>query len=806
MGLLDWAGQLRSKASAPKDEKFSRRGVEAIANGKFFAAAEEFRAAVEANPHHAPHHINLAYALIQRGDDKAAQEPLQRAIELDPQSFDAHYMFAGVKEKVGEPDEALRLLRVAVRLDPDSTHAQSDLCRCLLGAGDLTGAHAAILDALQRRPDDPGLSLAMGNVCMAMGNADEAISHIDRVLASRGDSPHILVNKGAALRMKNQTDEALQCFDKALQIDTGFAGAHLNIGVTFQGLERHAQAIEAFERLVALEPENADAHDALGCAQLNAGRIDQSIASHRMALELDSDRAGTHVNLGLALSERGDTHGAIATYRDGLAVKELETLHQNLGNALLTLGSVHEATASFERACELGPDNLTNRINLANAYAARGLVDRALVEYRHAIERSPDRVVGRSNMLFYLSTSGAPAVEYLAEARRFDESLKRVALPALDLRGQSERRPLRVGIVSGDLRHHPVGFFIEGILEKLDRGVLEVHAYTTIARVDPVTVRLQSLCAHWTLLKGIGDDEAARRIRDDGIDILIDLSGHTGDNRLGVFARRPAPLQVSWLGYWASTGLSSIDYVLADALCVPPGEEDCFVETVWRLPDTRLCFTPPKDAPDITPLPALQDGRITFGSFQRISKMTDEVLAVWGRIFDAVPGASLLIRSAQTGRSEQVEELLVRLKSVGIAPERVMVLGPVLHGEYLQTYQRVDIVLDTFPFPGGTTTCEGLWMGVPTLTLDGDSMISRQGAAMMTAAGLRDWVADTPETYIAKAVLFASDPAALAALRSGMRQRLLASPLFDVERFARHFENALTAMWRDKVRSSESKA
>jgi predicted O-linked N-acetylglucosamine transferase (SPINDLY family) len=343
-----------------------------------------------------------------------------------------------------------------------------------------------------------------------------------------------------------------------------------------------------------------------------------------------------------------------------------------------------------------------------------------------------------------------------------------------------------------------VGYFLESMLPHLAGRRLELYAYPTTAIHDELTERIRPHFAGWTRLKGVADDDAADAIRADGIDILIDLAGHTGDNRLPVFARRPAPLQVSWLGYWASTGVSAIDVVLADPLCVPPGQEDQFSEQVWRLPQTRMCFTPPGDdvAPTVAPLPVLARGHLTFGCFQRMPKINDRVLALWARVLATVPDARLLIQSEPAGRPVYAQRLRERLHSVGIDNSRVEIRGPAPRATYLQSYGEVDIVLDTFPFTGGTTTCEALWMGVPTLTLRGDTMIARQGEAMMTLAGLPEWVATDGSDFVARAQQWAGQTEQLAALREGLRARLPDTPLFDAARFASDWAEGLHRMWR----------
>jgi predicted O-linked N-acetylglucosamine transferase (SPINDLY family) len=285
-------------------------------------------------------------------------------------------------------------------------------------------------------------------------------------------------------------------------------------------------------------------------------------------------------------------------------------------------------------------------------------------------------------------------------------------------------------------------------------------------------------------------------IHADGVHVLLDVSGHTAHNRLPVFAWKPAPVQVSWLGYFATTGVAEMDYFLADKVGVPEAQQEQFTETVLYLPDTRLCFTAREVDLPVAPLPALANGMVTFGCFQTLAKLGDGVLEAWGEILAALPDATLRIQCKQLGEPAQVEQLLQRLWKYGIAPARVATHGASNRETYLAAYAEVDVILDTFPYPGGTTTCEALWMGVPTLTLAGDSLLARQGASLLTAAGLEEWVATSKEEYVAKSIALASDQSKLVALRAVLRQQVLASPLFDAPRFARNFEDALWGMWQ----------
>ncbi len=360
---------------------------------------------------------------------------------------------------------------------------------------------------------------------------------------------------------------------------------------------------------------------------------------------------------------------------------------------------------------------------------------------------------------------------------------------------QPER--LRVGLVSGDLRKHSVGYFLEGLLAHIDPARIELIAYPTHHKEDELTARIQPYFSAWKPLVGLSDEAAARLIHADGVHVLIDLSGHTAHNRLPVFAWKPAPVQVTWLGLPATTGVAEIDYVLGDPHAIPAEYDNHFSEAVWRMPESYLCLTVPASPVKVAPLPALSTGHVTFGSFNNLTKMNDAVVAVWARILNSVPDSRLLLKTKQLSEPAVCDKTLQRFAACGIAPERLLLSRTtVSRDDHLAAYNKVDIALDTFPYPGVTTSAEALWMGVPVLSLRGDRFMSRTAGSIAHNAGLPDWVAADEDDYVAKAVAFASDLQRLAALRAGLRQQVLASPLFDAPRFARNFEDALWGMWQ----------
>jgi len=429
-------------------------------------------------------------------------------------------------------------------------------------------------------------------------------------------------------------------------------------------------------------------------------------------------------------------------------------------------------------------------------------VDEAIACYRRALDLDPSRLHIRSNLLFALTFAGdhSPA-DYLREARRYGEQASSRARPDLlpSVRQKTAGLPLRVGLVSGDFRSHPVGFFLESVLAHMDPSEIELVAYSTQPRTDDLTRRLQVSVTGWRCLWGVPDADAARQVREDGIDLLVDLAGHSEHNRLPLFAWRAAPVQASWLGYFASTGMPEIDFLVVDPVSAPPELAHQFTETLWHLPHTRLCFTPPGVPAELLPgpTPALQRGAVTFGCFQSPSKINEQVVQAWARILERVPGSRLRLQTNLQGL--EADRLPALLSKCGIDIDRVSLVPATSRHDYLLAHREVDLVLDTFPYPGGTTTCEALWMGVPTVTLAGSTLLARQGASLMSCAGLPDWVANDVEGYVERAVMFASDQTALDALRQQLRPRVLASPLFDAAHFARDLTGALQGMWRARA-------
>jgi len=634
------------------------------------------------------------------------------------------------------------------------------------------------------------------------GRLTEAESLYRQILLADPEHPEALHFSGLLALQSGRSGLGVELIRKALRRRPDYVQAHFHLGKALFEQNKLDEAAACFRQAAIYKPDYAEAHNNLGVALHDLGRLDEAAASYRRALALKPDLVHLHYNLGITLKDLGALDEAAACFRRVLEGKpDYAEAHYNLGVILHEQDNPDEATACYRRALSLQPDLAEAHNNLGVIYREQGRLKEAVACYRRALALKPDYTEAHSNLLMCLNyLPDLSVTEYLDEARRFGrKATEKVSRKFSEWTCAAEPDRLRIGMVSGDLRNHPVGYFLEKLLAEIDGSHIEIVAYPTTPQDDDLTARIRPRFAAWQPLWGRNDEAAAKLIHDDGVHILLDLAGHTRHNRLPVFAWKPAPIQVAWLGYFASTGLAEMDYLLADPITVPKNHQAHFTEKVWFLPDTRFCFSPPVVRGNflVAPSPALRDGHITFGCFQDQAKINDEVLSVWGRILRAMPRARLRLQNRQLNSPQVREHLLHRLARNGIAPEQVMLEASVPREDYLAAHAHVDILLDTFPFSGGTTTCEALWMGVPTVTLAGQTMVARQGSSLLTSVGLTDWIAINEEDYVAKALAHASDLEKLAWLRTGLRERILVSPLCDSSRFARNFETALWEMWRD---------
>ena len=711
-------------------------------------------------------------------------------------------------------------------------------------AGRLLQAEAIYRQILQAAPNHPDALHLSGVIAHQTGKNELAVELISKAI-SVNPSSSMYCNLGFALNDQGKLDAAVESYRKALSIKPDFAEAHSNLGIALQQQGKLDAAIESYQKAASIKPDFAEVHSNLGIALQQQGKLDAAVESCRKALSIKPDFAEVHSNLGIALKDQGKLEAAIESYHKALSIKpNFAEAHSNLGNALKDQGkldaaienylealsiSPHDAKAysnlglalndqgkldaaieNYLKALSIRPDYAEAHYNLGNALKDQGKIDAAVESYRKALSIKPDYAEAYSNLLFvYGYHALVDPHEYLAQARNWEQA----CVPAQDRQAARHRvfqrspragRRLRVGYVSGDYRQHSVSYFVEQLFTHHDRTRIELFAYSTQGQRDAVTDRLQALAEHWVPLVGIPDAAIRERIEADGIDVLIDLSGHTRHDRLGVFARRAAPVQAHYLGYFASTGLTEMDYWIGDEILTPAGTDSHFSEQVWRLPRVWLSYDGKAGAPLIDWHPA-QDGTVRLGSFNNLGKLTAATLALWAKALHALPEGKLLLKTKELSAISNRQRILDAMSGHGILPDRIELQDSSVTPDWfahMAYYDRLDIALDPVgAVGGGTTNCDALWMAVPVIGLKGDRMASLMTTSMLNAIGRPEWIAHSEAEYIDKVVALARDVEQRKAIRSSQRSRMASSPLCDARGLAMSLENAYSEMferWLDE--------
>lgn len=577
----------------------------------------------------------------------------------------------------------------------------------------------------------------------------------------------------AGLRGDNETAES--CCRQALALDPKLAAGHYNLGIALRSQGKFAEACQSFRRATELQANYSDAMDALAHAYISL---------------YDWPAAAQVMNAIISIWP------------------QKAEMRSDLGMVYQAMGRMQDAIAAYESALKINPRLISTLNSLGSAYLGQGDFEQAERCYRQCLAARPADLRARSNLLMLLNyLPGADAAkvyeEHLEWGRVAEARIPRLESvePATD-----PQRRLRVAYLSSDFREHSVASFIEPVLKHHDRNRYEVCCYSDLPTPDETTRRIRATVDVWRDIDKLSDAETARLIREDRIDILVDLAGHTGNNRLGIFAAKPAPIQMTWMGYPNTTGLTTIDYRITDGVADPGGEEAYYSEKLLRVDGCFLCYQPHPDTPAVVPLPALENGHVTFGSFNNFSKINPGVLHLWAEVLKQVPGSRLLLKCPALTDAGVRDRVSAALAELGIDAERVDLLGHTrTRQEHLALYGRVDIALDTFPYNGTTTTCEALWLGVPVLSLAGKHHAGRVGATLLSAAGLPDWLADTPDSFVATAQARAADLAGLRVLREGLRSRLAGASLCDAAGFVRRLEDALCQAWGSRAQPGQPK-
>ncbi len=699
----------------------------------------------------------------QAGRLAEAEALYRQVLEQQPDHADALHLLGVLAGQKGQPGPAEDLIRRAIRIKPDLAQAHNNL----------------------------------GFLLVAQGQLDQAIASYRRAIEIAPDLADAHSNLGFALNVKGRFDEAIAAGRHALRINPKLVEAHINLGNALQGKGQLNDAIACYRQAIRLNPDLAQAHNNLGNALMSIGQLDEAIACHRQAIRLNPDLAEAHYNLGLALEGNAQFDEAIAATRQALRLKpDYAEAYVSLGNALGDIGQLEDAIAANRQALRFKPDYAKAYNNLGNL-GDIGQLDDAIACYRQAIRLKPDYPIANSNLIFTMNFHpDCDSAAILREARQWDERhgkpLRHLIRPHNNSRDADRR--LRIGYVSPDFRRHVVGWNLLPLLRQHDREHFEVFCYSSVTRPDAMTEQLRACSDQWREVAPLSDERLAEQIRADGIDVLIDLSLHTAGNRLRTFAMSPAPVQITYLGYCGTSGVEAMHYRFSDWQLDPPEQDlSCYSEQTLRLPETYWCYAPGGAAPEPSDLPAERNHHVTFGSMNQFAKVSSAAMDLWCEILKRTPLSRLLIHAP---RGEYLSATRARFDRRGVAPDRVEFVDRQTWDPYMRTYHRIDIALDTFPYNGGITTCDALWMGVAVITLSGHTPVGRGGGSILHNVGLADLAAFSPEEYANLAVGLAGDIPRLSGLRKTLRPRMQASPLMDAPRFARNVEAAYRDAWR----------
>ncbi len=710
--------------------------------------------------------LDLAFKYHEAGKLREAEQLYRGILARQPDHFEVLHNLGLIAHQVGRNDAAVELIRRTIAMRPDYAEAH----------------------------------LNLGTILAEMGRTDEAVASFRRAIALKPHLAEAHSSLGNVLYKHRQWEESEAHCRQAIRLKSTLAGAHSNLGNVLRALGKRDQAIASYRQAIALDPRLAEAFSNLGNILWESKRLEEAIAACRQAITLKPQYANAWCNLGNVLTEFGQLNEAIAAYRKAISFQpRLVEAYSNLGIALKLMDRLDEADEILQKAIELKTDYPQVHCNLGSVKKEIGRIDQAIAEYRRAIELNPNYLEASSNLILAMHYDLDCDTHAIAEQcrlwnQKFAQPLEKSILPWTNDRDPNRR--LRIGYLTADFRTHASANFLWPLLREHDRVQVELFCYANVVRLDAMTTRFEHQADAWRNITQLSDDQAADQIRRDQIDILVDLKLHTAEHRLLIFARKPAPVQVSWLGYPGGAGLTAIEYRLSDPYLDPPAtDESLYSEKTIRLPETFWCYEPLDEADiPVSPLPAQRNGYVTLGCLNNFCKTNDPLFALWARIMRQVKDSRLLLLAAEGSLRERT---LQQFESEGIDRTRIEFLSRRSRREYLEAYHRIDLGLDTMPYNGHTTTLDSLWMGVPVATLIGNTPVGRAGWSQLSNLGLPELAAESKEQFITIAVGLAKDQPRLADLRAGLRERMQRSPLMDAPKFARSIEAAFRRMWHN---------
>lgn len=749
-------------ALAPDDANVMfRLGVLDMQGGAYDAALVWLDNALTRSPENARYHFvrGQVFAAAERFAD--AIDAYLQALSFEANSTDALFALAAALQSVGEDAAAIETYGSLIALEPNHVDALNNLGNCYRQQGDLSAAEATYRRAIAAQPGDANALTNLGTLLESAGRLDEAVSLLEAAVRVAPDSPCGLVNLGVARHRRGEFEPSAALLARALELDPAFPEAAYNLANALHALGRRREAALAYQRAIEQAPTHADAYNNLGIVYQESGAREAAAQAFDAAIRLRP--------------------GFVAALN-------------NAATLMRMLGRFAEAESHLREALAVDPRHAVTHNNLGNVLKDQGHLDDGIDCYRRALACDPSNVVAHSNLAYALSFQAEQPQPPLDECRRWSaqhEARYRNAHAPHSNEATPSRR-LRIGYVSPDFREHCQSLFTLPLLSHHDHEQFEVFCYASVTRVDEVTQRVARHADVWRDVRELNDERLAQVIREDRIDILIDLTMHMADGRPLLFARKPAPVQIAWLAYPGTTGIDAIDYRLTDPWLDPAGTDAQYSEQSIRLPDSFWCYDPLTDTPEVNALPTLSNGYPTFGCLNNPCKLSDATFRLWGGVMREVADARLLLM-APDGAARV--SLLERLGRHGIGAQRVSFTPFRPRADYLRTYHQIDVGLDTFPYNGHTTSLDSYWMGVPVVTRVGGTSVGRAGLSQLENLGLRELAAHSDARFVETAVQLVRDLPRLREMRGSLRARLAASPLMDGARFAQHVEAVYRSVW-----------
>jgi predicted O-linked N-acetylglucosamine transferase (SPINDLY family) len=724
---------------------------------------------------------------------------LQKQFKKDA---DALIQSAVAAYRSGRLADTCALCRRIIEVLPDHFDALRLLGVAALDGGRFEEAEQALSRAVGVNPRSAETCSNLGLALFKLHRFEQARTFQEKAIALQPDFPTALTNLGNTLMHLGHIEEAVKAHERAIRLKPDYADAYVNLGMTLLVRHRNDEASRSFEHALALRPHHLQAIAGRGLVRLNQRHFDEALASFDAALAINSEvaevlayRGRLHVLMGQLAKAEADFEAALEIDSD------LEQAWRGKAQIAITRGQVARALAACNKVLARNPNCEIATLMLGVCCGIQGDIDAAMVHMNRALSIRPDYQDAVAKKIFYLDFADVDFAAHQTVRRSWGEAIEaKVPRRQLASRNLDPARRIVVGYVSSDFRHHSAALVFKPMLRHYDRTHFEVVCYSCSAERDAVTDECRALVDRWVDARQLSDEELADRVEADGVDILVDLSGHSDGNRLGVFAAKPAPIQVTGWGHGTGTGLSTMNYMFADKVTVPQAVRPLFAEKVYDLP--CLITTEPLPEPLSTPLPMLRNGYVTFGVFNRIDKISDRVIAVWSRLLQAVRGSVIMIKHGALGDAFVRDTLIARFVAQDVPEERIRCLGPTARLDHLAMFAEVDISLDPFPQNGGVSTWESLQAGVPVVSKLGAGCSSRAGGSIVKAVGLHDWVAEDDESYLAIALRHATRPDDLAALRARLPAMVENSEAGNCKVYVRRVDEAYRRFWQDYCTSS----